>query len=148
LSLSLPKYDENGRIVPHDHDGIENDDWVIRRISVKQLVDDPKVTGGRRISSLAFNASTGPNGGMSVDLHKQIEGAGLNAVEYVTTPIWIGSVRFVVNDLRSESFKVGYDPIPDNPYHGEVWGAFTNSKQRKLKSFCQWFVAINGVSIL
>lgn len=146
MSLTQPPRDENGRVIPHDHEGIFSNDRVIRRIPDQQLIFDPKI-GGRRISSMAFNSSSGPNGGMSVDLQKQIEDAGLDAQAFVTSPFWIGSVRFKAGQLRNEEFKVGYDPSRKNPYHGEVWGSFTESKRRRLKELCEWFVPIENVSI-
>lgn len=100
---------------------------------------------------MAFKCSSGENGGMSVDLQQQIEDAGLDAKTYVTTPRWIGSVRFQAGKLRAEDFMVGFDPIFDpidtNPYHGEVWGKFTKGKQNRLRQLCEWFVPIDGASI-
>lgn len=134
-------------MVPHDHQGILPDDGIIRRISEEQIIFDDKING-RRISSKALKASSGKNGGMSVDLQRQIEEASLDAKAYVTTPRWTGSLRFVTSDLRSEGFRVGYDPIDDeNPYHGEVWGEFTKVKQNRLRNICAWFVEIAGVAI-
>jgi hypothetical protein len=46
----------------------------------QQLVVDEKI-GGRRISSLAFNPSAGTNGGLSVDLRRQIVAFGPNRQE-------------------------------------------------------------------
>ena len=145
-SLSPPPRDELGKVIPHDHEGITNDDWAIRRVSDRHLVYDPKI-GGKKISSILFSASTGINGGMSVDLQKQIEEAGADVKAFVTTPRWMGSVRFMVGPLRSEKFMVGSHPTKPNPYHGEVWGDFSNSRQDKLKKLCEWFVPIQGVSI-
>ena len=96
---------------------------------------------------MAFKASTGVNGGMSVDLQTQIEEAGLDARSYVSTPRWMGSLRLEAGPLRAEGFDVGFDPLNNNPYHGEVWGAFSKSKQKRLRELCQWFVPIEGVSI-
>jgi hypothetical protein len=153
-----PLRDENGDVVPHDHPEILNDHGVIRRISDEHIVFDEKI-GGQRISSMAFHASTDRNGGMSVDLQHEIEKAGLDAREYVTTPRWFGSVHFQAGQLRDEGFMVGADPIEimsgteakprvdPNPYHGEVWGRFTKGKQRRLLQLCEWFVPIAGVSI-
>jgi hypothetical protein len=84
---------------------------------------------------------------MSVDLQAQIEEAGLSAMQYVTSPPWLGSVRFTAGSLRAEGYQVGFDPLVDNPYHGEVWGSFTKSRQRRLKQLCTWFVPIPGASI-
>lgn len=142
--LQPPPQDEHGNVIPHDHAGILPQDGIIRRISEQQIVSDEKI-GGRRISSMAFNCSTSPNGGMSIDLQQQIEEAGLNAKEFVTTPRWIGSVRFQASQLRSEGLWVGFNPLDDNPYHGDVWG---RSKKKRLLQLCEWFVPIEGVSIL
>lgn len=67
----------------------------------------------------------GPGGGMSVDLQRLIEEAGLDAKTFVISPPWIGAVRFTACAIRAEGLKVGYDPTADNPYHGEVCGDFT-----------------------
>lgn len=146
MPLQPPPHDHNGEVVPHDHDGINVADGIIRRISPQHLIYDEK-SGGMKISSAAFNPSSGPNGGMSVDLQAQIEEAGLSATQYVTSPPWLGSVRFTAGSLRAEGYQVGFDPLADNPYHGEVWGLFTKSRQRRLKQLCIWFVPIPGASI-
>lgn len=144
--MYLPPRNANGSVRPHDHHGITLCDGVIRRISEQQLVSDQS-TGRKRISSIAFKASSGPNGGMSVDLQRLIEEAGLDPRIFVTTPRWMGSVRFNVGSLRKEDFLVGYDPLPDNPYHGEVWDDFSKVKQRRLRELATWFVPIAGVDI-
>jgi len=146
-ALDTPQYDEAGDVLPHDHPEIQPNDGIIRRIPEQWVVDDEKAVGGRRLSSLAFRASSGTNGGMSIDLQQQIEDAGLDAKQYVTTPRWVGSIRFVATSLRGEGFQVGYDPTAENPYHGQVWGNFCKAKQRRLRVFCEWFVPLPGVSI-
>jgi hypothetical protein len=40
---------------------------------------------------------------------------------------------------------VGYDPLPDNAHHGEVWGIFSKGRQKKLLNSAQWFVEVDGV---
>lgn len=145
MPLPPPPRNERGEVIPHDHAQIAADDGVIRRISQHQIVFDPKL-GSQRVSSLAFKPSTG--GGMSVDLQRQIEEAGHDARVFVTSPRWMGSVRFTAGQLRDEGFSVGFDPIPpDNPFHGEVWGAFTRQQQGKLRVLCEWFVELEGVSL-
>ena len=84
---------------------------------------------------------------MSVDLQKQIEESGQDAKAYVTTPRWTGSLLFETGSLRDEGFMVGFDPLPENPHHGEVWGTFSKPKQKRLREICQWFVPIEGVAI-
>jgi hypothetical protein len=144
--LTLPQRDQHGAI-PHDHPEILSDDLVIRRISPAWTVADPKAPGGRRLSSMAFEKSSGPNGGMSVDLKRQIEEAGEDAKVWVTSPRWTASVTFSVGELRAEGFQVGFDPLEDNPHHGEVWGQFTKGKKKKLLGMCVWFVALEGVAL-
>ena len=116
---------------------------MIRRISDNQIVTDNN--GQKRISSKAFQGSSDTNGGMSVDLECSILRAGLDPKVYVTTPRWIGSVRFEAGAIRSEGFLVGFHPLPENPHHGEVWGDFSRVKRRQLQRICVWLVPIQGV---
>jgi len=109
------------------------------------LVDDQK-TGAKRISSIAYQASTGVHGGMSVDLERSVLDAGLDVAAFVTTPQWIGSVRFEAQFLRAEGFQVGFDPLPENSHHGEVWGAFSRGQRKRLQREAQWFVPIPNAS--
>jgi hypothetical protein len=146
LPLEPPR-DASGNVVPHDHEEILDAHGVIRRISSEHLVDDMKCPTGRRLSTMLFRASSGPNGGMSVDLQNEIEKAGLEPKTYVTTPQFFGALRLTAGQFRSEGFQVGADPIPTNPYHGEVWGSFTRGEQKRLLNLSEWFVAIEGVSI-
>lgn len=146
MPLDQPPRNETGDVIPHDHSGILDQDGIIRRISELQIVLHER-TGKRRISSMALKPSKGVNGGMSVDLQRQIEEAGLNAREFVTTPRWTGSIRFEAGQLRAEKLMVGYDPQDDNPYHGEVWGDFSKSVQKRLFRACEWFVPIPDVVI-
>ena len=153
MPIAPPPRDDKGCVIPHDHREIMPGDGIIRRVSEHHVVTDVKVPGGKKIASIAFKASEGQNAGMSVDLQKLIEEAGLDAKKYVTTPRWIGSVRFTAEQLRAESFQVGFDPLEKkstqdaNPYHGEVWGNFSKGNQKKLRAMCEWFVKIADVSI-
>ena len=146
-----PPRDAAGIVEPHDHPEIGADDGVIRKISERQLVTDRH--GVRRISSLAYQASGGPKGGMSVDIERFITDANVNAQTWVTTPRWIGSVRFAAGFLRGQFFKVGYDPLEQigeqeaNPYHGEVWGEFTRKQKQAVQQAAEWFVPIDGVDL-
>ncbi len=146
MALTPPPRDDNGAVIPHDHEGVLPNDGIIRRVSEQQIVFDPKI-GGKRLSSAVLNPSSGHNGGLSVDLQQQIEEAGLDAKTFVTTPRWMGSIRFEADQLRIEGFKVGYDPLRDNPFHGEVWGVFSKSKIKRLFQLCSWFVPINDTLI-
>jgi hypothetical protein len=141
LSLDPPQRDDDGEVIPHDHGGILPDDGVIRRVSPHHFVYDAKIQG-KRLSSMAFKPSTGERGGMSVDLQRLIEEAGLNPKTYIMSPPWIGAVRFTAGELRAEGLKVGYDPVADNPYHGQVWGTFSKQTQKRLAALASEFVPI------
>jgi hypothetical protein len=148
--IEPPPRDEDGKVIPHDHSEINDNDEVIRRISERQIILDKN--GNRRISSMAYKDAA-KRSGMSVDLKQLIERDGLDPKEYVTTPRWTGSVLFKVVDLRQQGFMVGYDPIeppkPEpNSYHGEVWSELSeNQAVRKLKSMAEWFVPIPEVNL-
>lgn len=145
--LSPPPRNAFGQVEPHDHPGIQPADGVIRRISEYLIVTD--ANGGKRVSSMAFSPSSpAQGGGLSVDLQCEIEASGKVATEFVTTPIWIGSIRFTAQQIRDEGFQVGFDPLPpENPFHGEVWGNFTTGKKKKLLRLAEWFVAIPEVAL-
>ena len=148
MPLSLPPRDAHGKVIPHDHPGIGSSDGLIRRITAQHIVTE--ANGRRRLSSMAFNSSSNPNGGMSVDLQAQIEEAGLNCREFltVTSPQCIGAIRFEAGALRERNFQVGFNPQPSNPHHGEVWGNFTGAmKNRILPGLARWFIEIDGVAI-
>jgi hypothetical protein len=89
---------------------------------------------------------------MSVDLKQLMDEASVDAKIFVTTPKHIGSVYFKANAARAADLLVGYDPLHDNAYHGEVWGKnrpnrFSKSQSQALLSACSWFVKIPGVEI-
>lgn len=90
---------------------------------------------------------------MSVDLCHQIVEANQDPATYVTSPKYVGSIQFEVGVARAVQLRVGCEPIPDNPYHGEVWGAhkpnkFTKSQQRAILSAATWLVALPEVEIV
>lgn len=90
---------------------------------------------------------------MSVDVLPFIIADGHDPGEWVTTPRWIGSVKFEAKFLRDRQLQVGYDPIeasqnhPGNPYHGSVWGEFTRRVICELQAGAAWFVAIPDVEL-
>lgn len=145
MPIQPPPRDENDNVIPHDHAEISADDGVIRRVSERQVVTDK--SGVKRISTIAFRPSNGVNAGMSVDLEQLIAEAGIDPRAFVTSPNWTGSVRFSAGAIRAEGFQVGFDPIPENPYHGEVWGDFTKAKQKRLQEMAVWYVPLEGVQL-
>lgn len=140
---------EVGKVIPHNHPEILPEDWVIRFISNQWIVDDPKFAEGKRISSEAWQKSSGDNEGMSVNLQRLIEEDGLDARAF-SAP---ASIKMNVGAIRELNFMVGYDPIkdvptiPDNPYHCQVWGQFSTGRSKALRNHSEWFVPILGVSI-
>lgn len=160
MPLTQPPRDEDGNVTPHDHDGIGAGDTIIRRISSEWVVRGKN--GKPRLSSLAFKPSSGPNGGMSIDLEVLILEDELSPREHVTTPRWTGSIWWPARTIRAQNLMVGFEPLeedpphPPNPYHGEVWSKvvkgnkrpFTSSQQDDLRKTADWYVAIDGVAIV
>lgn len=143
MPLQPPQRNAQGTVDPYDHAEILADHRVIRRIHEK-LIDR---RGPRpRLSSMAYKASSEPNGGMSIDLEQSIISAGLVPKTHVTSPHWIGSVVFRAGDIRALGFRIGFEPLAENQHHGEVWGTFSRPNQRALSRACTWFVEIEGVS--
>ncbi len=97
---------------------------------------------------MLYKPSSIGNRGMSVDLKNLIEQNGIDAKTFVSNPKFTGSILLNVGKLRELSFQVGYDPLPENPYHGEVWGTFSKANQKKISRLAQWFVEIPDVSLV
>ena len=144
MPLSPPPHN-GGVVVPHNHAEILDDDDIIRRISEEQCVTTAQ---GRRVSSIAFQPSSGANPGMSIDIKKSIEEAQLVVIDFVTTPKWIGSAVLKASTPRLKALMVGYDPIPENGHHGEVWGKFDRKISKHLQRNSQWLVRIPGVALV
>jgi hypothetical protein len=139
-------------VQPYDEKKIKPEEVIIRRINPVQHVVWDENRGCNRISSKAFSPSSGENGGMSVDIEDLILEGGHNPKQYVTTPIFTGSVAFSADNVRNLGLRIGYDPIQENPYHGEVWGSpranrFSNPQKKGLLAASEWYVEIEGVSL-
>lgn len=137
---------------PYDDEKIEASHTIIRRINPIQHVVWDKNRDCRRVSSKAFTPSSGENGGMSVDLEAMIVEDGVDPREYVITPDFTGSVAFSADDARALDLWIGCDPLPNNPYHGEVWGSsrpnrFTKTQKKGLQTASTWYVPIGGVEL-
>ncbi len=139
-------------VAPYDEGDISPDDCIIRRINPEQHVVWDDNLDKRRVSSKAFTPSSGTDGGMSVDIENKIIGANEDPKEYVTTPVFTGSVHFLASAIRELDLWIGYDPLPDNPHHGEVWGnprpnRFKSSQKNGLHRLAQWYVALENVDL-
>ena len=139
-------------VKPYDEDDIHPNHNIIRRINPVQHVVWDENRGCNRISSKAFSPSSGVGGGMSVDVEAKIIADHLSPHEYVTTPAFTGSVHFLASAARALDLWIGYDPLPENPYHGEVWNSvrpnrFSNAQKKGLQNACNWYVPLDDVEI-
>lgn len=139
-------------IEPYDENQIEADDTIIRRINPVQHLVDNHNTGTKRVSTKAFSPSSEENGGMSVDIEKLILEDGQEPKQFVTTPTFTGSVSFSAKEIRDLNLRIGYDPRPENPYHGEVWGErrpnrFSKGQKNTLLSTAKWYVKLDNVEL-
>ena len=141
-------------MAPYDDADIAWDDVVIRRINPQYHVVFDNNRQCNRISSKAYSPSSGPNAGMSIDVEKLVVAAERHPHRFVVDPVFTGAVAFSASAVRSLGLWVGYEPLPDNPYHGEVWGAtpgrhnkFTKAQKDGLAAIAEWYVAIDGVAL-
>ncbi len=137
---------------PYDEQKIGAVDVIIRRINPVQHVVWDGNRQVKRVSSKAYNKSLGPMEGMSVDIEALIVAAGIDPKEFVTTPVYTGSVILSAQAIRDLKLWIGYDPISGNPYHGQVWlpeskNNFTGSQKSGLANAAAWYVEIPGVEI-
>lgn len=142
----------NLAVDPYDEAQIKAVDAIIRRISLKDHVVWDENRQRHRIASNAYRKSSGPKGGMSVDIEALITATGQDPRVYVTTPVFIGSVVFSATDVRSLGLWIGYEPIPDNPHHGEVWATtdkkhFSDAQKTGLAKAARWYVELPDVDI-
>ena len=138
---------------PYDEEKVGSTDIVIRRIMPEQHVVFDANKNCMRLSSKLYSPSTGVNEGMSVDLEELIKKAGKAPVDFVTSPKFTGSVKFIASAIRGIGFWIGYDPIPENDHHGQVWGEkihskFTRTQKKELQAQAVWYVQIKDVELL
>lgn len=140
-------------VQPYDEAQIADEDDIIRRVCRDQHVVYDHNLKKERISSKLFSASSGPNDGMSVDIPKLMLANNTNVKEFVTTPVFTGSVVFKSIAARNAGLIIGYDPIATNPYHGEVWNKgnkpnrFSRGQKNALARASEWLVALEDVEL-
>jgi hypothetical protein len=125
---SAPIRDENGRIIPHDHPEILDDDYVIRHIVPPQDLHPDPVKQVTRISSGAYSESS--DGGMSVDILRWMIEDRLHELYYLPDET-MGATKIRVGELRAMGLQVGWDPDGGHPHHGAVWG-IKQTHRRKI----------------
>jgi hypothetical protein len=131
MTLDAPPKDDQGRTLPHDHLGIEDEDILLRGVSKQWLIPDGN--GGTRISSALISSTSkkiDPYEGLSVEIKKLLDDAGVDIYARFSAK-YISVVSFLSQDFRAEGGLVGYDPLPDNPCHGAVWGDLRKPSSRK-----------------
>lgn len=91
---------------------------------------------------------------MSIDVEKLIVAAGHQPHQYVVDPVFTGAVSFSASAIRSLGLWIGYEPVHDNPYHGEVWSStpsrhnkFTKMQKDGLAAAAAWYVPIDDVAL-
>ena len=127
-----PPRDADGRVEPHDHDEIHDDDIVLRGVPRHQIL--PTEDGGRRISSGAFSRSSAqrdPYRSLSVSAKKILDCHETAIDEWADgkygAVVYVPTARF-----RENGLCVGWDPTPDDPSHCGVWGTLPRSVQKEL----------------
>jgi hypothetical protein len=115
-----------GNTEPHDHAEIHDSDFVIRYTTPQDL--HTETNGVRRISSGTFSESS--DGGMSVIHERWVAEDNIDPMQYAKEKTH-GAVRINVGQLRAQGFKVGYDPLPENPHHCAVWGIGNGSPRKR-----------------
>lgn len=141
---------------PYDEPAILGEDLILRRINPEFHLTLDKNFNDRRVSTQAFKPSD-DGSWMSVDIEKLIVADGKDPKEWVTTGSFTGAVSFQAASARALGLKIGFDPIkehptlPDNPYHGAVWGpkphCISHGLRKKLLKSSTWYVEIPGVAI-
>jgi hypothetical protein len=145
LSITPPPLDEVGRVIAHDHADILDDWMVVRRIRQDWLKD--ATDGFIGLSTAAFNESSEPPMGMSIDIVDLISANEILPHAFIISAQMPFAVVFQVGELRQLNLKVGFDPLvatsqfPANPFHGEVWGVLTRGIKNELRKIANWYVA-------
>jgi hypothetical protein len=124
-----PTRDQHGKIVPHDHSEILDDDYVLRHIVPPHDLHPDQAKQVVRVSSAAYSESS--DGGMSVDILRWMAGDQLDECYYLEDQA-IGATKIRVGDLRALGLQVGWDPDTGHIHHGAVWGIKDQKQRRKI----------------
>lgn len=142
--MAVPPRDAKGLVAPHDDPDIDDADGLLRRIDPDNHVVWDKNLGCHRLSSGAFSESSTPNGGMSVELEKLMQTAGHDPLSGLSAG-W-GLVRLIAGELRKMNCLVGSNPLPENPYHGEVWNPNRKGGKIKVRENYTWVKKADRIS--
>lgn len=123
-----PQRNQDGKIIPHDHPEIVDDDFVLRHIVPPHDLHPDTTKNIVRVSSGAYSESS--DSGMSVDILRWMTEDGLDECHYLADET-VGATKVRVGDLRLMGLQVGWDPESGHPHHGAVWGV-KQSHRRKI----------------
>jgi len=104
-----PQCDEDGIVLPHDHDEILDKDVLIRGIPRIHISEKDG-----RVSSSAFKTSNDKYGGLSISAKKILECIGKSVDDWAESR-FVAVACFPVKILRDEKIQVGWDPRRDDP---------------------------------
>lgn len=127
---------------PFDDKTISDGAFLIRKINPDyHLKKDGK--GGLRLSSGAFSASSIGSLGMSVEILDDLEAADVDLANWLLRPPYLAAVKFCAGLVRQRGYWVGRTPLPNNPYHADVWkpemgGRFSRSFANHLAENAEW----------
>jgi len=130
--------------IPHDHEEIQDDDFLIRGVTAQSIA-------GNRISKSFFQSSSDPYRGLSTDLDSQA-----NDRSYTDGKPFIGAVKFFASSPRLNGLLVGYDPLEENSHHCQVWNydtttsiasGLTQGMQKRLCDSSVWHSEVPDVTI-
>jgi hypothetical protein len=62
-------------------------------------------------------------------------------------PAGMGAVRLCVGEVRKLQLRVGSDPKPKNPAHGQAWGVKSTKKQKLHAIVDDWVVPLPNVAL-
>ncbi len=141
MPLDRPPVDGDGVTLPHDHAGLDPSDIVIRLVPRQWRVAGAQ-PGVWRLSSEAFQNSSDKYRGCSVLIAKLAAEAGISIEKIVASRNMLGAISVTVGQIRGRGLKVGFDPLEDDPFHGQIWEKITRGTANTLLSSAAWSVPI------
>jgi hypothetical protein len=140
MPLDRQPVDAEGVTLPHDHTALIDSDLLVRLVPAGWRV--PASSGNWRLASQAFANSSDKYGGCSVLIAKLVEESGATIAEIVRSRGMLGAIAISVREVRSRGLQAGFDPLPDDPHHGQIWGKITRGTSNALLVQSAWAVAI------
>lgn len=121
-----------------DDASIGDEAFLWRRVPPWHFVFDENL-GRRRPSSAAFENH--PNGTpMSILIASLVVESGRQPVSVLSGHDGFALAQFKAGLARSQRQGVAKEPLPDEPAHGVVFGAKTNSVKKALSRGADWVI--------